>query len=155
LAPPIAARSPIDWSHHHTSRARSPPLAQANGRTAELGSGKCGGCKVRTVSSLFWKDGSAAQHTINVKIKHKPYVIPGDEGGTPASAATRQTVCDLGFIPFPLARIIDTSDETKPKVVSKLMDEVPDHANCDKVVGIDFERRCGAPDIAGLSIFSA
>src|SRR5262249_2421857 len=36
------------------------------------------------------------------------------------------------------------SDEANPKVVAKLMHEVHDAANCDKV----------APDIAGLTIFS-
>src|SRR6185295_11928344 len=36
--------------------------------------------------------------------------------------------------PFPLARIIDISDEKKPKVVSNLMLETHDPANCAKVV---------------------
>ena len=45
--------------------------------------------------------------------------------------------------PFPMARIIDLSDETNAKVVSKLMLETHDPANCDKVL----------PDIVGLTTF--
>src|SRR4029079_546611 len=94
------------------------------------------------VSSLTWKDGAGAQHSISVKIKNKPYVIFVDESGTSGNGvATRQAVCDLGFIPYPLARIIDISDETKPKVISKLMLEIHYPANCEKLV----------PDLVGLS----
>ena len=35
--------------------------------------------------------------------------------------------------PFPMARIIDISDETNPTIVSELMLEMHDPANCDKV----------------------
>src|SRR5262249_16782162 len=87
------------------------------------------------VSTLMWKDGPGAQHSILAKIGKKPYVIFVDESGTNGNTvATRQTVCDLGYIPFPLARIIDVSDEKNPKVVSKLMLETHDPANCAKVV---------------------
>jgi hypothetical protein len=47
------------------------------------------------------------------------------------------------MIPFPLARIIDITDDTKPRVVSKLMLEVHDPANCPKVT----------PDLVGLTGF--
>jgi hypothetical protein len=47
------------------------------------------------------------------------------------------------MLPFPIARIIDTSDETRPRVISKVMHEIHDPANCEKVV----------PDLAGLSSF--
>ena len=43
--------------------------------------------------------------------------------------------------PFPHARIIDIGDETKPRIISKLMLEVHDPANCPKVT----------PDLVGLS----
>src|SRR6185295_6967395 len=87
------------------------------------------------VSSITWKDGSAAQHSINVKIGKKPYIIFVDEGGTngPTSAAQLVNACAAGMIPFPLARFIDISDERNPKVVSKVMLETHDPANCDKV----------------------
>jgi len=91
--------------------------------------------KVKLIGSLMWKDGSAAQHTIPIKIKGKPYVVFVDElgpGGEASSPYLR--TCALGVIPFSLARIIDVSDEKNPRVISKLMHEVHDPANCDKVL---------------------
>jgi hypothetical protein len=102
--------------------------------------------QVRLISKLLWKDGAGAQHTINVKIKGKPYIIYVDEAGSGGfgTAAGYQAACDAKLPPFPMARIIDISDETKPKIVSKLMLETHDPANCDKVL----------PDIAGLLTFT-
>jgi hypothetical protein len=99
----------------------------------------------KVIGTVMWKDGATAQHTISVTIKKKPYIIFVDEAGTAGnSVATRQVVCDLGMIPFPIARIIDISDETNPKVISKLMLEVHDPANCAKVI----------PDLAGEASFT-
>jgi len=98
------------------------------------------------IGEVYWKDGATAQHTIPVKINGKPYVIFVDEGGSAGttSAAQFQAACNAGMIPFPLARIIDIRDETKPVVVSKVALETHDPANCAKV----------GPDIVGLSIFT-
>ncbi len=102
--------------------------------------------RFRVISTFLIRDGGTAQHTIPVKIKGKPYVIHVDEGGSGgiSSAAQFQAACAAGLAPFPMARIVDISDETKPKLVSKLMLEVHDPANCQKV----------APDIVGLSVFT-
>jgi hypothetical protein len=102
--------------------------------------------KPRLISQLLWKDGAAAQHTINVKIKGKPYIIFVDEAGSGGvqSDAQRQGACAAGMTPFSMARIIDISDETKPKIVSRLMLEVHDPANCAKVL----------PELVGLSVFT-
>jgi hypothetical protein len=102
--------------------------------------------QVRLISSVLWKDGAGAQHTIPVKIRGKPYIIFVDEGGSGgiSSPAQRQAACAAGLTPFPLARIIDISDETKPKVVSRLGLEVHDPANCAKV----------EPDLVGLAVFT-
>jgi hypothetical protein len=97
------------------------------------------------ISTLLWKDGGTAQHTISIYIKGKHYVVFVDEAGTSGnSVATRQAVCDAGMLPFPLARIIDMSDETNPRVVSKLMLETHDPANCAQVI----------PDIQGETSFT-
>jgi hypothetical protein len=100
----------------------------------------------KLISQLLWKDGSVAQHTIPVKIGGKPFIIFVDEGGSGGLSSTAQATaaCAAGFPPFPMARIIDISDETNPKIVSRLALEIHDPANCGKVV----------PDIAGLSIFT-
>jgi hypothetical protein len=62
------------------------------------------------VGSVGWSDGFAAQHTVPLTIKGKPYILFVDEGG-------------LTTVPG-AARIIDISDETKPRVVSKLKLEI-------------------------------
>ena len=76
--------------------------------------------QVKLVSQVLWKDGSAAQHTINVKIRGKPYVIFVDEGGSGGgtSAAQLDGACAAGLPLFPMARIIDVANESKPKIVS-------------------------------------
>ena len=102
--------------------------------------------QAKLISRLLWKDGSAAQHTINVKIGGKPFVIFADEGGSGgvSSAAQEQAACAAGLSPFPMARIIDISDETNPKIVSRLALEVHNPANCARVL----------PDLVGLSTFT-
>lgn len=102
--------------------------------------------QIHMISALLWKDGSFAQMTIPIRIEGKPYLIFVDEGGSGglSSVSQEQTACAAGFPPFPMARIIDISDETHPKVISKLMLEVHDPANCAAVL----------PDLVGLSFFT-
>jgi hypothetical protein len=102
--------------------------------------------QVRIISQILWKDGSAAQHTIPVKINNRPYIIFADEGGSGGvgSVAQHQAACAAGFAPFPMARIIDISDETRPKIVSRLALEIHNPANCAQVL----------PDLVGLSGFT-
>jgi hypothetical protein len=79
--------------------------------------------QAKLISKLLFKDGSVAQHTIDVKIKGKPYIIFVDEGGSGglSNSAQLQAACAAGYPPFPMARIIDIGDETNPKIVSRLM----------------------------------
>jgi hypothetical protein len=102
--------------------------------------------QVKLVSKLFWKDGSGAQHPIHVKIKGKPYIIHVDEAGSGgfSSAAQIARACAAAMPPFPMARLIDISDEKNPVTVSRVMLETHDPANCAKVT----------PDLVGLSIFT-
>jgi hypothetical protein len=98
--------------------------------------------QVKVIGTLFWEDGTVAQHTIPIKIAGKSYLIGVDEGGsgglpglgTNNNLNALQNACNAKMSPFPMARIIDISDETKPKVISKLMLETHDPANCDKVL---------------------
>lgn len=68
--------------------------------------------QVREVGSVSWTDGNTGQHAVQVTYNGRPYVIFVDELGSGA------------------ARIIDISDETAPRVVSKLKLEIqlPDAA---------------------------
>jgi hypothetical protein len=91
--------------------------------------------QVRTISTLLWEDGSAAQNTQPVKIKGRPYLIFTDEGGSGGvGPAARTAACAQGLPPYAFARIIDISDERNPQIVAKLMLEVHDPANCPVVL---------------------
>jgi hypothetical protein len=98
------------------------------------------------IGEVYWKDGATAQHTIPVKIKGKPYVIFVDEGGSGGTTSATQlaAACAAGMPPFPMARIIDISDEKNPKVVTKIMHDVHDPKNCPQVL----------PDLVGLTVFT-
>jgi hypothetical protein len=101
--------------------------------------------QAKLVSSLLWKDGTAAQHTIPVKIGGKPFIIFVDEGGSGSIASMAQfdAACAAGMPPFPMARIIDISDETNPSIVSRLALEVHATKSCSIV----------RPDVVGLATF--
>lgn len=64
------------------------------------------GARATTISTLTWDDGATAQHTIPIWYGGKPHIVFVDEGGHGA------------------ARIIDISDETHPKIISKLKLEI-------------------------------
>jgi len=102
--------------------------------------------QVRLESKLLWKDGSVAQHTIPARINGKPFVIFIDEAGSGglSNSVQHAAACAAGFTPFPMARIIDISDETNPKIVSRLMLEIHNPANCAQT----------GPDIVGLNVFT-
>ena len=101
--------------------------------------------QVKLISKLFWKDGGVSQHTINVHIAGRPYIVFVDEGG-PAGNGTAgpAAACAANLPPYPMARIIDISDETNPAIVSRLALEVHNPANCSKTL----------PDIVGQSAFT-
>ena len=101
--------------------------------------------QVPLISKLFWKDGGVSQHTINVHIKGRPYVIFVDEGG-PAGNGTAgpAAACAANLPPYPMARIIDISDEKHPFIVSRLALEIHNPANCSQTL----------PDIVGLTAFT-
>jgi hypothetical protein len=101
--------------------------------------------KIKLISAFLYKDGSVAQHTIPVKIKGKPYIIQVDEGGSGGiTFAGWQSACAAGVPMFPMAHIVDISNEKKPTQVSELILEMNNPANCEQVL----------PDIVGLAIFT-
>jgi len=101
--------------------------------------------QIKVISTLLWGDGGGAQHTIPVMIKGKPYLIFVDEAGSGGNSLAGWTnSCNMGLPPWNFARIVDISDEVNPKIVSRLMLEVNDPKNCDKVL----------PDLAGISGFT-
>lgn len=104
--------------------------------------------QMKLISKVVYADGSVAQHTIPARINGRDYLIMVDEAGSgglqdPTAAGVKRA-CDAKLAPFPMARIYDIGDETKPQLVSKLMLETHDPKNCDQVI----------PDILGLSTFT-
>jgi hypothetical protein len=98
------------------------------------------------ISSTFWKDGSIAQNTEHVQINGRPFIIFTDEAGAGGIAEGAKGACAQNLPPFGFARIIDIADEKHPRVVSKLMLEVHDPANCAAV-----QQDTGFSDIFGYS----
>jgi hypothetical protein len=87
----------------------------------------------RLLSALYWEDGGIAQDEVPAVINGKPYVIHVDEFGSGGFLiGNPSNACAQGLSPFGFARIIDISDDTAPVVVSKIMLEVADPANCDQ-----------------------
>jgi len=89
--------------------------------------------QIRVISTLFWVDGGQAQQALPVTIRGRPHVIFTDEAGS-GGVGGRPGACARGLPPSGFARIIDISDETNPKTISKLMLEVHDPANCPVVL---------------------
>jgi hypothetical protein len=68
-----------------------------------------------------------------------------DEGGPSGNGtAGPAAACAANLPPYPMARIIDISDETRPKIVSRLALEIHNPANCSATL----------PDIVGQSSFT-
>jgi hypothetical protein len=93
--------------------------------------------EIRLVGKVYWTDGGVSQEAFPVKIGGRPYVVYTDELGPYGieMEAGRARACAQGLPPYGMTRLIDISDETKPKVVSKLMLEVNDPANCATTIG--------------------
>lgn len=89
--------------------------------------------QVRVVSTLFWEDGGQAQMATPVRIDGRPYLIFTDELGS-GGVEGRTGACRRNLPPYGFARIIDITDETKPRIASKLMLDVHDPANCSEVI---------------------
>jgi hypothetical protein len=88
--------------------------------------------KPHVISSLFWKDGAVAQMTERVSISGHPYLIFTDEAGAGGIGDGAKAACAQNLPPFGFGRIIDIGDERNPRIVSQLMLEVHDPANCSK-----------------------
>jgi hypothetical protein len=110
--------------------------------------------QIRVVSTMFWDDGGTAQSTLLVHYKGRPHIIFADEAAGPSGAeGGRLNACAVGLPPSGFTRIIDISDEKNPKLVSKLMLEAHDPANCPELLttpggnrGSDYSAHYCTPD---------
>lgn len=85
--------------------------------------------KIRELSQLTWADGSLAQNALPVSIAGRRHLIFTDEMGA-IGFGTPQAACARHLPPFGMGRIIDISNERKPRVVSRLALEVTLPKNC-------------------------
>jgi hypothetical protein len=102
--------------------------------------------QISEVSHLFWRDGAQSQMYIPIRIRGEKYLVGVDElgGGGGNASANVQAACNAGLPMFAMARIIDIRDELNPRVISRLMLQTHDPANCAALL----------PDIVGLSVFT-
>lgn len=92
--------------------------------------------QIKVISAFTWNDGTAAQHTIPVRIQGRPYLIQADEMGSGGLGGPQawSYACAQGLPPYGFVHIVDISDESKPRLVSRVMLEVHDPANCAEVI---------------------
>jgi hypothetical protein len=87
--------------------------------------------QIRLISETDWHDGAFAQMAISFKVKGKPFVVVNDEAGI--ALGTRggmKYACATHRPAFGMARIFDISDESKPKLVKRIVLEANDPKNC-------------------------
>lgn len=90
--------------------------------------------EIRIISKLFWTDQGQAEEMHPVKINGHPYLLSSNEAGGAGGEGGWPAACARGASPFGYPQIIDVADETKPKIISKLMLEVNDPANCSRLL---------------------
>ena len=84
--------------------------------------------QIRLLSHVSWSDSDISQVGVQARIGGRPYIITSDEMG--AAGGIPYSACQAGQPPFGFARVIDVSEITHPRVVSKLPLQVDDPANC-------------------------
>jgi hypothetical protein len=81
-----------------------------------------------------------------VTIKGRQYIISTDESGGAGGAGGLPAACARGASAWGYPQIIDITDETKPKIVAKLMLQVSDPANCSLQVNDPPDVGSGIPN---------
>jgi hypothetical protein len=86
--------------------------------------------QIRIISKLFWDDQGQVEQMLPFSARGRQYVVSTDESGGAGGAGGLAAACMRGAAAFGYPQIIDVTDETIPKIVSKLMLEVNDPATC-------------------------
>src|SRR5688572_1985605 len=105
--------------------------------------------QVRIVSRLFWSDSGQAEQMLPITIKGRPYIISTDESGGQGGTGGFAAACARGAQPYGFAQLIDISDESNPKLVSRLMLEASVNANCKQQLADPPDVGGGRPDYSG------
>src|SRR3954466_42212 len=91
--------------------------------------------QIRIVSKLFWNDQGQVEKMLPFSSHGRSYLISTDESGGQAGVGGLAAACARGASPYGYSNIIDITDETSPRIVSKIMLEVHDPRNCTKFLG--------------------
>jgi len=102
--------------------------------------------QIRIVSTLFWNDQGQAEQMLPFFSHGRSYLISTDESGGQAGVGGLAAACARGASPYGYNNIIDITDETKPRIVSKIMLEVHDPKNCAQFLKEPPELNGGALD---------
>ena len=86
--------------------------------------------QIRVVSTLFWNDQGQAEQMLPFFSHGRSYIISTDESGGQAGVGGLAAACNRGASAYGYSNVIDITDETNPRIVSKIMLEVHDPANC-------------------------
>jgi hypothetical protein len=91
--------------------------------------------QIRVVGKVFWDDQGQVEQMYPFTRNGRQYVVSTDESGGAGGAGGLRAACARRASPYGYAQIIDVTDETKPRIVSKLMLDVNAPANCDALLG--------------------
>ncbi|HKC43332.1 MAG TPA: hypothetical protein VKC64_05860 [Burkholderiales bacterium] len=88
--------------------------------------------QIRIVSRLFWNDQGQAEQMLPFFSHGRSYIISTDESGGQGGVGGLAAACARGASAYGYSNVIDITDEKNPRIVSKIMLEVHDPANCSK-----------------------
>jgi hypothetical protein len=102
--------------------------------------------QIRIVSRLFWNDQGQAEQMLPFFSHGRSYIISTDESGGQGGVGGLAAACARGASAYGYSNVIDITDEANPRIVSKIMLEVHDPANCAKFLSEPPEVGGGALD---------
>jgi hypothetical protein len=88
--------------------------------------------QIPVISTLFWDDQGQVEQMLPFFWHGHTYLISTDESGGQGGVGGLPAACARGASPYGYSNIIDITDETNPRIVSKIMLEVHDPKNCSK-----------------------
>jgi hypothetical protein len=89
--------------------------------------------QIRIVGSHYWTDAGVGMTSEQIAIGGKPFLLVSDELQSGYTAGTRASACANNLPLFGFGRLVDMSDETHPFTVSRLLLDVDNPKNCDKL----------------------
>jgi hypothetical protein len=89
--------------------------------------------QLRIVGGHYWTDAGVGMTSEQIAINGKPYLLVSDELQLGYTTGSRASACANGLPLFGFGRLVDISDEAHPFTVSRMLLEVDDPKNCDKL----------------------